>query len=112
MDHQDWNTITFKNNKNSNNANKTKLKNQNDPIKKKMQLLDESTDGRKIEKVSLNICKQIQQGRSLRNMKQIDLANKCNTNIKIIQDYESGKSVVDKQLENRIEKALSIKLEK
>ena len=112
MDHQDWNTITFKNNKNNNNDNKNKLKNQNDPLKKKMQLLDESTDGCKIEKVNSNICKQIQQGRSLKNMKQIDLANKCNTNVKIIQDYESGKSIVDKQLERKIQNALGIKFEK
>ena len=121
MDHQDWNTVIFKKNiKENNKASTSNLregtykttKKHVDSSVKKMNKLDEQTDAGKIEKVSSSISKQIQQARCARSMSQKDLAQMCNTNSKLIAEYESGKALPDKALEKKIQNALNVKFKK
>jgi ribosome-binding protein aMBF1 (putative translation factor) len=63
-----------------------------------------------VEKVGIDIGKQIMQARLAKNLKQTDLAKKLNLTPDVIRDYENGNAPRNGQLLNRIGKELNIKL--
>ncbi len=63
-----------------------------------------------VEKVGIDIGKQIMQGRLAKNLKQIDLAKQLNVTPDIIRDHENGNAPRNGALLNRIGKALNVKL--
>ena len=63
-----------------------------------------------VEKVGIDIGKQIMQARLSKNLKQADLAKQLNLTSDIIRDYENGTAPRNGQLLNRITKLLGIKV--
>ena len=64
------------------------------------------------EKPSMNLRKQIQQGRQDKKMTQADLAKQCNIDASIIRDYESGKTVPTGPHMQKMSKVLGVTLKK
>lgn len=62
------------------------------------------------QQVGLEVGKKISFARNAAGMKQIDLARKININSSVISDWESGKALFVKDIANKIEKTLNIKL--
>jgi putative transcription factor len=62
-----------------------------------------------LPKVSLATRQAISQGRQAKNLTQKELAQKLNVKPSIIQDYENGKAIPDKQFLSRMEKVLETK---
>jgi putative transcription factor len=77
-----------------------------------MSKLENETEVLNHKTVDKSICKLIQQARLQKGMKQKDLANKLNIQVTVIQNIESGKSIEDKALINRIARTLGIQLKK
>ena len=100
MQHQDWTPVVLK---------KTNYSEKKVLHKPK---ITEEDDYNKPIKISATNSKLIQEGRKLKKMNQKDLANAINKDVKIIQLYESGKTVPDTQIMLKIEKVLGIKLNK
>ena len=63
-----------------------------------------------VEKVGIEIGKQIMQGRLAKNLKQADLAKKLNVTPDFIRDYENGTAAMNKSILNNIGKSLGIKI--
>lgn len=61
-----------------------------------------------VEKVGIDIGKQIMQGRLAKNLKQTDLAKQLNITPDIIRDYENGSAPLNKSVLNKIGKHLGI----
>lgn len=89
-----------------------KEKNKHCDEQSKMSKLDNETEVLNHKTVDKSICKLIQQARLQKGMKQKDLANKLNIQVTVIQNIESGKSIEDKALINRIARTLGIQLKK
>ena len=111
MEHQDWDIIYTRGNKELE-KDKEKEKEKN---KKNISFVKEKKIDKKIEegnlkhdKIKLDICKQIQQKRLERGMTQKELANKLNISPKIISEIESGKAIKNQQLISKIKKNLNI----
>ncbi len=63
-----------------------------------------------IEKVGLEIGKQIMQARLDKQLKQSDLAKQLNVTSDFIRDYENGSAPLNKAILNNIAKKLGIKI--
>jgi ribosome-binding protein aMBF1 (putative translation factor) len=63
-----------------------------------------------VEKVGIDIGKQIMQARLAKNLKQADLAKKLNITPDFIRDYENGTAPMNKVILNNIGKALGIRI--
>jgi ribosome-binding protein aMBF1 (putative translation factor) len=63
-----------------------------------------------VEKVGINIGKQIMQARLNKNLKQTDLAKKLNVTPDFIRDYENGTAHMNKAILNNIGKILGTKI--
>ncbi len=61
-----------------------------------------------VEKVGIDIGKQIMQARLAKNLKQTDLAKQLNITPDIIRDYENGSAPLNKSLLNQIKRKLGI----
>jgi len=72
--------------------------------------LDAESEELKHNTVGLDIGRLIQQGRHAKEMTQKDLATRINEKPSIINDYESGKAVLNNQILGKIERAIGIKL--
>ena len=64
-----------------------------------------------VEKVGIDIGKQIMQARLAKNLKQVDLAKKLNLTPDFIRDYENGTAPMNKSILNNIAKVLGIKIQ-
>ena len=114
MEHQDWDTIYIKANKELNKSNKKKLNSQDKKIElhkqtfSKMNKIEKKIeDGNlKHEKISSDLGKIIQQKRLEKNMTQKDLAQKINQPVKIINEIESGKANKNPQVVSKIKRIL------
>jgi putative transcription factor len=63
------------------------------------------------EKVSMSLAKTIQQARIARGFKtQKDLANAMGVKVDIINGYESGKSIPDNNVMQKLRRVLGVKL--
>lgn len=72
--------------------------------------LDRETEELHHEKVSLDVGRLIQQGRTEKKLTQKDLATKINEKPQVIMDYESGRAIPNNQILGKIERVLGIKL--
>lgn len=100
MEHQDWTQVVLQKTYNSDKKMTNKPK------------ISEEDDYKKPIQISATNSKLIQEGRKLKKMNQKDLANAINKDVKIIQLYESGKTIPDIKIMTQIEKVLGIKLNK
>jgi len=71
---------------------------------------DEDTENLKHKTVSADTKTAIIKGRNAKGMSQKDLATKINEQVKVVQEYESGKAIPSQQVLNKLERALGIKL--
>lgn len=116
---QDWNPVILRN-KNREKEDPILLKHRNnveiETIKKDKNKIDtnlrklDSNDIIIIDKIPLEICKKIQQGRLEKNLTRKELAQKLNIKENIITEIENGKYKYDKQLIRKIEKILNYKI--
>jgi ribosome-binding protein aMBF1 (putative translation factor) len=84
-------------------------------VKSKPDHTAEVSEETKIKHVSKECSQTIIAARCAKNMKQSDLANKINVPCKVIQELESGKAIVDSQLNNvlqKVRKCLGTKISK
>ncbi len=63
-----------------------------------------------VEKVGIEIGKQLMQARLNKNLKQADLAKQLNLTSDFIRDYENGSAPLNKMILNNIAKKLGIKI--
>ena len=112
LEHQDWETIYTKANKQLNSGGKNKEENKK---KKTQDFTKENKMDKKIEEGNLKhdktpaeLSKIIQQRRLNMGLTQKDLANKINVQVKVIIDIESGKAKKNPQLISKIKRILNI----
>jgi ribosome-binding protein aMBF1 (putative translation factor) len=88
MDHQDWITIAFNQNK------KLKKIDGKEYVKTKETKLEECEESGKLshKKMDISFGKELQKYRSSQNMTQKDIAQKLNIQVKDINEIESGKA--------------------
>jgi len=79
-------------------------------ITKNTAKLDRETEELQHQRVSLEVGKHIQAGRSAKGLTQKDLATKINEKPQIIAEYETGKAIPNNQVLAKIERALGTKL--
>lgn len=110
MQDQDWKPVTWTKGgqSNSNQKSQNKVSNKPKPTKKEQKLLDEDYVP---QKPSSNIKTLIMQARIAKGLKKRDeLAQKMNVNVKIITEWETGKSAPNGQLKSKLQNILGIKL--
>jgi putative transcription factor len=106
MEHQDWNTITYKKPKIL--SKEDKIKRQNPSRTKDFKKLD-SDEPPIPTKLNHDLKILIQKKRQELNLTQKNLANKINVKVNIINDYETGKCIPDKIILQKIKNVLNIK---
>jgi putative transcription factor len=72
--------------------------------------LDAQNEAGRLNTVSTDMRKVIQQGRQAKKWSQLQLANAINQPPKTVQEYENGKAVPNPQIVSKIERALGVKL--
>lgn len=105
LEHQDWKTVVVKAKKNE----KTKPK-VSDAKLKDIKLHKQIDEGDlKHKKIPDNIRKDIQTKRCSLNLTQKQLAQKCNLQVSIINEIETGKALYNPQHINKLKRILNIK---
>jgi ribosome-binding protein aMBF1 (putative translation factor) len=108
-DHQDWNNIVFKKQQTTSNKQQSTVRvDRNNKLHK----LENESESFEVQKVSLNLSKQIQQSRLAKKMTQKQLAQQSNISVKIINDYESGKAIPNNIIKMKIQKVLNVTFKK
>jgi len=74
------------------------------------QQLEDETEELKHQTVSADLKKAIMQARNAKGMSQKDLAQKLMTDVKTVQEYESGKAIPNNALIAKMERELGAKL--
>jgi putative transcription factor len=63
-----------------------------------------------VQKVGVDVCRAIQQGRRDKELTQKELATKINEKPQVVNDYESGRAQPNQQVLQKMERVLGIKL--
>ena len=105
LNHQDWEPQVVRKKK-KNELPKNKLSQTQQRDNKLLKKADNNDF--KHDKITLELRKKIQQGRSSHKWTQKDLANKCNLPITVINEIESGKAIYNPQQINKIKRILKI----
>jgi ribosome-binding protein aMBF1 (putative translation factor) len=116
LNDQDWKTVTFNNPKNA--VVKTgelfkkqellgRFKDRGEQVKH--QKLDSHEEVFETPKATLSFAQKMQKARLTSKLSQKDLAQKLNIQSNVINSYENGKAIQDKQLESKIKKLLNFK---
>ena len=87
-------------------VNKNSYNKQSDVDNSKLRKIENEEDTFIVPKVSLSMGKKIAQLRCEKKLTQKELAFQLSLNVKIIQDYENSKAVVNSNIINKIEKIL------
>lgn len=103
MNFQDWNVITL-----NKHRTQEKSKKQNTSGTSQFRALD-SEDPPVPETVSYSLKMAIQKARMNKNLTQKQLAFAINVNSKIVNDYETGKAVPNKQILSKLSRVLGVK---
>ena len=106
--HQDWTPIVINTKKTMNEGMKASNKLSESQQREHKLLKQVDDDELTHKKVSPELRKRIQQGRSALKWKQKDLAQKVNLSVSIINDIETGKAIYNHQHMNKIKRALKI----
>ena len=108
MEHQDWNVIYTKVNKELNKTEKDKEKEKNAlKFAKENKIEKQIEDGNlKHKKMDVSFGKELQKKRLSKGFTQKDLAQKLNIPVKNINDIESGKAKHNPQLMNKINRIM------
>ena len=88
----------------------SKAKNSNSEIGHRMRKIDLATDVEKIQKVSQKVSKAIIDGRTVKKMNRKQLASAIQENVKIVEEYETGKAIPNIKIINKLQRALGVKL--
>lgn len=88
----------------------TKVKKTNSDVGHKMYKLEQSTDVEKIQKINSKVSKAIVEGRTAKKMNRKQLASSIQENIKVVEEYETGKAIPNIKIINKFQRALGIKL--
>ena len=108
LDHQDWKTVVVKA-KQSNTDKKTTTKKLSETQQKDIKLLKQVEDGNlKHKKVPPEIRKLIQGRRGELKWTQKELAQRCNFQVTIINDIETGKANYNPQHITKIKRILKL----
>ena len=108
LDHQDWKTVVVKS-KQSKEEKKKTTKKLSDSQQKDIKLLKQvEEDNLKHKKVPPEIRKLIQQKRGELKWTQKDLAQRCNFQVTIINDIETGKANYNPQHITKIKRILKL----
>ena len=108
LDHQDWKTVVVKT-KQSKEEKKTTTKKLSEAQQKDIKLLKQvEEDNLKHKKVPPEIRKLIQQKRGELKWTQKDLAQRCNFQVTIINDIETGKANYNPQHITKIKRILKL----
>ena len=67
-------------------------------------------DVEKIQKVSQKVSKAIIDGRTVKKMNRKQLASAIQENVKIVEEYETGKAIPNIKIINKFQRALGVKL--
>jgi len=108
MQNQDYNVVVFHNTKNLPNEKVKKEKNFSAEISQKNRNIE--SDDYTIPKVDLQIKQKIINARCSKGWSQKQLAEKTNLKLNIINSYEKGDVVADRQILNKIGRALGTNL--
>ena len=111
MEHQDWKTITFSNNKNTP-AHKQETvivakTNYNGVNSAKLERDEE--EGKKLKTYGAEYGRNVQDARKEKNWTQKQLAQQLNVKQDIIQKIENGTGIVDGQICNKLFRILKVK---
>jgi len=108
LDHQDWKPVVVKT-KQSKEEKKTTTKKLSEAQQKDIKLLKQvEEDNLKHKKVPPEIRKLIQQKRGALKWTQKELAQRCNFQLNIINDIETGKANYNPQHINKIKRVLKL----
>ena len=88
----------------------SKAKNSNSEVGHKMRKIDQATDVEKIQKVSQKVSKAIIDGRTAKKINRKQLASAIQENVKIVEEYETGKAIPNIKIINKLQRALGVKL--
>jgi len=109
MSHQDWNPVIVKTKQSIEEEKKTSSRKLSESQQRDHKILKQvDNDELTHTKVSPELRKQIQQGRSALKWKQKDLAQKTNLPVSVINDIETGKAIYNPQHMNKIKRVLKI----
>lgn len=99
---QDWNTVIIYGNQKYNN---------NKPKAKKNITEPEEEKGVTVKKISRETAAIIRNARIARGFRtQKDLANATGISVKVINEYEAGRAIIDNSILQRLRKTLNIKI--
>ena len=119
MSHQDWDPVVFKKRapRSANEAKARGVKVTKERATTKNEAFKNTLNARKVEneevvikKIDLNLSKLIQKARFDAKISQKGLAEKLNLQLSVIQGYESGKVIPNKNLLYKMGKILNIHL--
>ena len=109
MEHQDWNTLYVKANKQLKEKDKQKEGGKINHFSKENKMEKKIEEGNlKHDKTPSELGKIIQSRRLSQNMTQKDLAQKLNIPVKMINEIESGKAIHNPQVISKIKRILNI----
>jgi ribosome-binding protein aMBF1 (putative translation factor) len=106
LDHQDWKDIVVQKKPVKNASNTKKVDNNTQKLLSVEKKAD--NDILKHDKITLELRKNIQKGRSIKGLTQKQLANSINMPLQKIQEIESGKAIYNGKDINRIKRFLKI----
>ena len=108
LSHQDWKPIIVQTKQSKEETKKSSIKLSESHVRDTKLLKQVDNDELTHKKVSPELRKQIQQGRSALKLKQKDLAQKTNLPVSVINDIETGKAIYNPQHINKIKRILKI----
>ena len=112
---QDWEPVVFKKNPSQLSKADAKRKGLTKTVKRtadnsQLHKVENETETFKIDKVDLNVGKQIQQARCAKKMTQKQLAQAINCQASVITELESGKAKYNPAIINKVKRALGISI--
>jgi len=79
-------------------------------ISKNTAKLDRETEELHHDKVQMDVCKLIMQGRQAKGMTQKELATKIMEKPQVVNDYEAGRAIPNQVIIGKLERAIGMKL--
>ena len=114
MDHQDWTNISLKN-PSKQTLEKNIVERKGDTsINNELKKIENNSENFSLQKIPISLSKEIIKYRTTLKLTQKDISNKLNIQLNKYIELENGKAIYSsetKQLINKLERTLNIKLE-